>query len=120
MLVSAETDCERQLATKALWTLAFDEDNKIIYSNSFCLEKLRKMAQSDNTDLQKTAAGVLWEIEGKQKHFHSSGIFYIVCSLFCIAGGKGGERLWLETCKGGITSALAMSRYVLRSMKVSL
>jgi len=66
MLKTSKDDEERAIAAKALWMLAFDEDNKkAIRQEKGALETLRELQQSEDQEVQKAAAGALWELEGK-------------------------------------------------------
>ena len=69
MLAKAKGDEERLNACNALWTLAFDEDNRQeIKNNESALLELRKLLLTKNNELKRAAAGALWECEGKEKH----------------------------------------------------
>ena len=58
---------EERSAATALWILAFDEQNKILIKREErALRLLHTLAKSSNSKVQKAAAGVLWEIEGRQ------------------------------------------------------
>ena len=66
MLKTSSDDDERTIAAKALWMLAFDDNNKeAIRKEVGGLEILRELQRSKNPDVQKAAAGTLWELEGK-------------------------------------------------------
>ena len=57
---------EKASAVNALWVLAFDENNKkAIIQDKETLDILRRLQQSDDQEVQKAAAGALWELEGK-------------------------------------------------------
>ena len=74
MLETAENDDERLLGAKCLWMLAFDESNqRLMTSNESFMVALYKLRASDNKEIQKAAAGALWEIEGRSKHAVNRG-----------------------------------------------
>lgn len=79
MLVSmlkgpVELEEERLAAIKALYMLSFDETNKeMIKSDRETLALLKNLESSPNKEIQQATAGVMWEIEGKKEHVHSSG-----------------------------------------------
>ena len=76
MLESAKDDEEMLNGAKSLWMLAFDNSNrKIIKSNESCMAALHKLKESENKELQKVAAGALWEIEGKRRHSANEGTY---------------------------------------------
>lgn len=69
-----ELEEERLAAIKALYMLSFDETNKeMIKSDRETLALLKNLESSPNKKIQQAAAGVMWEIEGKKEHVHSSG-----------------------------------------------
>ena len=66
MIKTSNDDGEKASAVKALWMLAFDENNKkTIIQEKGALEILRGLQHSEYPDVQKAAAGALWEFEGK-------------------------------------------------------
>ena len=66
MLKTSSDDEERAIAVKALWMLAFDNSNKeAIRREVGGLKILRELQRSKDPDVQKAAAGALWELEGK-------------------------------------------------------
>ena len=66
MLKTSSDDEERAIAVKALWMLAFDNNNKeAIRREVGGLKILRELQRSKDPDVQKAAAGTLWELEGK-------------------------------------------------------
>ena len=66
MITTSSDNGERTSAVKALWMLAFDENNKsLIAQQEGALDTLRQLQHSEDPDVQKGAAGALWEIEGK-------------------------------------------------------
>ena len=66
MITTSSDNGEKASAVKALWMLAFDENNKnLIAQQEGALDTLRQLQHSEVPDVQKGAAGALWEIEGK-------------------------------------------------------
>ena len=69
-----EYEEERSAAVKALYMLSFDKTNKeMIKSDQDTMALLRSLQCSDNKEIQQAASGVMWEIDGKKEHIHSSG-----------------------------------------------
>ncbi len=69
MITSAKDDEERENAALALWTLAFDSNNKeIIKKSPGAMTTLRKLSTNKSPQVKNAACGALWEIEGKQAH----------------------------------------------------
>ena len=67
ILQTSHDDGETASGTRALWMLAFDDTNKdLIKQQEGALDTLRKLHHSTNPEVQKAAAGALWEIEGKK------------------------------------------------------
>lgn len=65
---------EKLAAVRALYMLSFDETNKaMIKADNDMMELLQSLQNSDNKEIQRAASGVIWEIEGKKEHAHSSG-----------------------------------------------
>ena len=66
MIKTSNDDGEKTSAIKALWMLAFNENNKkSLMQDKEGLDILHGLQYSENPDVQKAAAGALWEIEGK-------------------------------------------------------
>ena len=66
MVTTSSDNREKASAVKALWMLAFDDNNKsLIAQQEGALDTLRQLQHSEDPDVQKGAAGALWEIEGK-------------------------------------------------------
>ena len=66
IIKTSNDNSEKASAVNALWVLAFDENNKkAITQDKETLDKLRRLQQSDDPEVQKAAAGALWELEGK-------------------------------------------------------
>ena len=67
ILQTSHDDEETASGARALWMLAFDDSNKdLIKQQEGALDTLRKLHHSTNPEVQKAAAGALWEIEGKK------------------------------------------------------
>ena len=67
ILKTSNDDEETASGARALWMLAFDDTNKdVIRQQEGTLDSLRALHHSTNPELQKAAAGALWEIEGKK------------------------------------------------------
>ena len=64
---TSNDDEETASGARALWMLAFDDTNKEIIQQGQegTLDTLRALHHSANPEVQKAAAGALWEIEGK-------------------------------------------------------
>ena len=73
---------ERLAAVKALYMLSFDDENKIIIkAHSDIMDLLQNLLDSGDKEIEQAGSGVIWEIEGKEKHNNkSSGMFAL--SLF--------------------------------------
>ena len=66
VLRTSRANEERASALRALWMLAFDDNNKeAIRQEAGALRMLRQLEHSKNPEVQKAAAGALWEVEGK-------------------------------------------------------
>ena len=66
VIKTSNEDEEKASATRALWMLAFDDNNKEkIPQEEGAMDILHQLQQSENPEVQKAAAGALWEIEGK-------------------------------------------------------
>ena len=73
---------ERLAAVKALYMLSFDETNKgMIKADHDTMALLQDLQSSKNKEIQQAASGVMWEIDGKKEHAHSSGLSQ-VCLFF--------------------------------------
>ena len=67
ILQTSNDDEETASGARALWMLAFDDTNKDeIRQHEGTLDTLRALHHSANSEVQKAAAGALWEIEGKK------------------------------------------------------
>ena len=66
VIKTSNEDEERASATRALWMLAFDDNNKKkILQEEGAMDILHQLQQSKNSEVQTAAAGALWELEGK-------------------------------------------------------
>lgn len=66
VLRTTRANDERASALRALWMLAFDDNNKkVIRQDAGALRMLRQLQHSKDPEVQKAAAGTLWELEGK-------------------------------------------------------
>ena len=66
VIKTSNEDEEKASATRALWMLAFDDNNKKeIRQEEGAIDILHQLQQSENPEVQKAPAGALWEIEGK-------------------------------------------------------
>ena len=67
ILKTSNDDEETASGARALWMLAFDDTNKdVIRQQEGTLHSLRPLHHNTNPEVQKAAAGALWEIEGKK------------------------------------------------------
>ena len=63
---TSNEDEEKASATRALWMLAFDDNNKEkVRQEEGAMDILHQLQQSKNSEVQTAAAGALWELEGK-------------------------------------------------------
>ena len=66
VLRTSKEDEEKASAARALWMLAFDDNNRdAIRQEAGGLEMLRELQQNKDPEVQRAAAGALWELEGK-------------------------------------------------------
>ena len=66
VIKTSNEDEEKASATRALWMLAFDDNNKEkVRQEEGAMNILHQLQQSKNSEVQKAAAGALWELEGK-------------------------------------------------------
>ncbi|XP_073253920.1 uncharacterized protein [Porites lutea] len=66
VIKTSNEDEEKASATRALWMLAFDDNNKEkVRQEEGAMGILHQLQQSKNSEVQKAAAGALWELEGK-------------------------------------------------------
>ena len=66
VIKTSNEDEEKASATRALWMVAFDDNNKEkVRQEEGAMDILHQLQQSKNSEVQKAAAGALWELEGK-------------------------------------------------------
>ena len=66
VIKTSNEDEEKASATRALWMVDFNDNNrKRIRQEEGAMDILHQLQQSENPEVQKAAAGALWEIEGK-------------------------------------------------------
>ena len=123
VIKTSKEDEEKASATRALWMLAFDDNNKEkVRREEGAMGILHQLQQSKNSEVQKAAAGALWELEGKtarhSERMKSSGnhvmISYQWDSQEVLVEVKNrlqasGYRVWmdLEQMKGSTLDAMA-------------
>ena len=123
VIKTSNEDEEKASATRALWMLAFDDNNKEkVRQEEGAMDILHQLQQSKNSEVQKAAAGALWEIEGKTarhlERIESTGnhvmISYQWDSQEVLVEVKNrlqasGYRVWmdLEQMKGSTLEAMA-------------
>lgn len=75
-LLSKDCDASEQAAaSKGLWILAFNEENKrCILQEPGCMDGLRSLLSSTNENVRRSAEGALWAIEGEDKRVQSSTV----------------------------------------------
>ena len=64
----AESNLEKKLSCKTLWTLSFNKENRdAIKNHDFILDFLENLCkESLDKDLKTFSGGVLWEVLGKE------------------------------------------------------
>ena len=124
VIKTSNEDEEKASATRALWMLAFDDNNKEkVRQEEGAMNILHQLQQSRNSEVQKAAAGALWELEGKtarqsSEKIESTGnhvmISYQWDSQEVLVEVKNrlqasGYRVWmdLEQMKGSTLDAMA-------------
>ena len=123
VIKTSKEDEEKGSATRALWVLAFDGNNKEkVRQEEGAMDILHQLQQSKNSEVQKAAAGALWELEGKtarhSERMESTGnhvmISYQWDSQEVLVEVKNrlqasGYRVWmdLEQMKGSTLEAMA-------------
>ena len=124
VIKTSNEDEEKASATRALWMLAFDDNNKEkVRQEEGAMDTLHQLQQSKNSEVQKAAAGALWELEGKtarqsSEKIESTGnhvmISYQWDSQEVLVEVKNrlqasGYRVWmdLEQMKGSTLEAMA-------------
>ena len=123
VIKTSNEDEEKASAIRALWMLAFHDNNKEkIRQEEGAMDILHQLQQSENPEAQKAAAGALWELEGKtarhSERMESTGnhvmISYQWDSQEVLVEVKNrlqanGYRVWmdLEQMKGSTLEAMA-------------
>ena len=124
VIKTSNEDEEKASATRALWMLAFADNNKEkVRKEEGAMDTLHQLQQSKNSEVQKAAAGALWELEGKtarqsSEKIESTGnhvmISYQWDSQEVLVEVKNrlqasGYRVWmdLEQMKGSTLEAMA-------------
>ena len=123
VIKTSNEDEEKASAIRALWMLAFHDNNKEkIRQEEGAMDILHRLQHSENPEVQKAAAGALWELEGKtarhSERMESTGnhvmISYQWDSQEVLVEVKNrlqanGYRVWmdLEQMKGSTLEAMA-------------
>ena len=123
VIKTSKEDEEKASAIRALWMLAFHDNNKEkIRQEEGAMDILHRLQHSENPEVQKAAAGALWELEGKtarhSERMESTGnhvmISYQWDSQEVLVEVKNrlqanGYRVWmdLEQMKGSTLEAMA-------------
>ena len=123
VIKTSNEDEEKASATRALWMLVFHDNNKEkIRQEEGAMDILHELQHSENPEVQKAAAGALWELEGKtarhSERMESAGnhvmISYQWDSQEVLVEVKNrlqasGYRVWmdLEQMKGSTLEAMA-------------
>ena len=123
VIKTSNEDEEKASATRALWMVAFNDNNrKRIRQEEGAMDILHQLQHSENPEVQKAAAGTLWELEGKtarhSERMESTGnhvmISYQWDSQEVLVEVKNrlqasGYRVWmdLEQMKGSTLEAMA-------------
>ena len=67
MIRESRSKEETQAATKALYTLVFDEANRnCVCNDQDIMETVQLLQSSDDEDIRRPACGILWEVKGKR------------------------------------------------------
>ena len=126
VIKTSNEDEEKASATRALWMLAFDNNNKEkVRQEEGAMDILHQLQQSKNPEVQKAAAGALWELEGKtarhSERMKSSGnhvmISYQWDSQEVLVEVKNrlqasGYRVWMDLEQMGGSTLEAMAKAV--------
>ncbi|XP_002733107.1 uncharacterized protein LOC100368265 [Saccoglossus kowalevskii] len=73
-LMKEGDDKETYWATRCVWTLAFDDDNKEkIKKEPNAISTLEKLKSHDSQEVRNAAEGALWVIQGEQEHIREQG-----------------------------------------------
>ena len=132
VIKTSNEDEEKASATRALWMLAFDDNNKEkVRQEEGAMDILHQLQQSKNPEVQKAAAGALWEIEGKTarhlERIESTGnhvmISYQWDSQEVLVEVKNrlqasGYRVWMDLEQMGGSTLEAMAKAVENSSVV--
>ena len=126
VIKTSNEDEEKASATRALWMLAFDDNNKEkVRQEEGAMDILHQLQQSENSEVQKAAAGALWELEGKtarhSERMESTGnhvmISYQWDSQEVLVEVKNrlqasGYRVWMDLEQMGGSTLEAMAKAV--------
>ena len=133
VIKTSNEDEEKASATRALWMLAFDDNNKEnVRQEEGAMDILHMLQQSENPEVQKAAAGALWELEGKtarqsSEKIESTGnhvmISYQWDSQEVLGEVKNrlqasGYRVWMDLEQMGGSTLEAMAKAVENSSAV--
>ena len=132
VIKTSNEDEEKASATRALWMLAFDNNNKEkVRQEEGAMDILHQLQQSKNPEVQKAAAGALWELEGKtarhSERMESTGnhvmISYQWDSQEVLVEVKNrlqasGYRVWMDLEQMGGSTLEAMAKAVENSSVV--
>ena len=133
VIKTSKEDEEKGCATRALWMLAFDDSNKeaIRQKEEGAMDILQQLQHSENPQVQRAAAGALWELEGKtvrhSERIESTGnhvmISYQWDSQKVLVELKNrlrasGYRVWMDLEQIGGTTLDAMAKAVENSSVV--
>ena len=133
VIKTSKEDEEKGCATRALWMLAFDDSNKeaIRQKEEGAMDIFQQLQHSENPQVQRAAAGALWELEGKtvrhSERIESTGnhvmISYQWDSQKVLVELKNrlrasGYRVWMDLEQIGRTTLDAMAKAVENSSVV--
>ena len=133
VIKTSNEDEEKASATRALWMLAFDDNNKEkVRQEEGAMDILHQLQRSENPEVQKAAAGALWELEGKtarqsSERIESTGnhvmISYQWDSQEVLVEVKNrlqasGYRVWMDLEQMGGSTLEAMAKAVENSSAV--
>ena len=133
VIKTSNEDEEKASATRALWMLAFDDNNKEkVRQEEGAMGILHQLRQSKNSEVQKAAAGALWELEGKtarqsSEKIESTGNHVMISYqwdsqevLFEVKNRlqASGYRVWMDLEQMGGSTLEAMAKAVENSSVV--
>ena len=133
VIKTSNEDEEKASATRALWMLAFDDNNKEkVRQEEGAMGILHQLQQSKNSEVQKAAAGALWELEGKtarqsSEKIESTGNHVMISYqwdsqevLFEVKNRlqASGYRVWMDLEQMGGSTLEAMAKAVENSSVV--